>query len=173
MPNVKVIMKQGDLASSKSMTWRFEAIDDPDVEIMLSRDTDTRFLLRETLSVKEWMTSGLLFHIMRDHPHHAFNILGGMFGSRKIPGIPSWKALIDTIHQTSPRDYDQTFLKNHIYPAITHSVMIHSSFHAYCGEIIRPFPIPYDSDFHFVGEYVNADGTRSDYHTNELRKVAK
>mgnify|MGYP003333668585 CR=1 FL=1 len=31
------------------MTWRFETIDHPDVEINLSRDTDTRFLLREKL----------------------------------------------------------------------------------------------------------------------------
>lgn len=171
IPNVKIIMKQGDLSSLKSMTWRFEAIDDPEVELMLSRDTDTRFLLREKMAVDAWLTSDSLFHIMRDHPHHAFYILGGMFGTRKIPNIPSWKVLIDTIHQTSSRDYDQTFLKDYIYPKISHTVMIHSSFHIYGSETANPFPIPYDSEFHFVGEYVNADKTRSEYHTTELRKA--
>mgnify|MGYP001420838220 CR=1 FL=1 len=34
------------------MTWRFESIDHPDVEINLSRDTDTRFLLREKSNEK-------------------------------------------------------------------------------------------------------------------------
>ena len=50
--------------------WRFETIDDPDVEINMSRDTDTRILLREKLAVDEWLASGKTFHIMRDHPHH-------------------------------------------------------------------------------------------------------
>ena len=171
--NVKIILKDGDLSSSRAMTWRFEAIDDPDVEIMMSRDTDSRFLLREKLAVEAWIASGNLFHIMRDHPHHAFVILGGMFGTRKIPSIPSWISLIKNIHQTSPRDYDQIFLKESIYPLIKHSVTIHSSFHKYSGETAHPFPIPYDADCHFVGEYVNPDGSRSDYHTQELRNALR
>ena len=85
MDNVKIIFKFGDINTSKSRMWRFEAIDDPNVEIMMSRDTDTRFLLREKMAVDEWLKSDKLFHIMRDHPHHAYKILAGMFGTRKIP----------------------------------------------------------------------------------------
>lgn len=47
MKNVKVILKTGDLTKIKPMMWRFESIDHPLVEINLSRDTDTRILLRE------------------------------------------------------------------------------------------------------------------------------
>lgn len=32
------------------MCWRFEAIDNPNVEVMIPRDTDTRFLLE-----KKWL----------------------------------------------------------------------------------------------------------------------
>ena len=95
--NVNIIFKNGDLTNEncKPRMWRFEAIDDPDVEIMMSRDTDTRFLLREQLAVKQWLQSNKIFHIMRDHPHHDFVILAGMFGTRKIPEIPSWKTIMN------------------------------------------------------------------------------
>ena len=48
---VTIIFKDGDLLKIKPMTWRFEAIDDRDVEIMMPRDTDTRILEREKLAV--------------------------------------------------------------------------------------------------------------------------
>lgn len=167
--NVKIIMKEGELSACKPMTWRFEAIDEPDVEIMMSRDTDTRILPREVAAVREWLSSGKLFHIMRDHPHHAFCILGGMFGTRKIPAIPSWKTIIAPVIQTHPRDYDQTLLKEVVYPIIKNDAFIHASFHRYDGETINAFPIPYDSEHRFVGEYVYANESRSQPHIQALR----
>jgi protein O-GlcNAc transferase len=172
--NVKIIFKSGDLNSCKPMTWRFEAIDDPDVEIMMSRDTDTRILLREKLAVDEWLASDKIFHIMRDHPHHYFTILGGMFGTKKINGLSSWKNIIDTIpqngSQNGTRDYDQFFLNDHIYPRIKNNSLIHTSFTIFPQENNKCFPIPYCYDNRFVGEYVYADESRSQYHINELLK---
>ena len=55
------------------MMWRFEAIDNQDVEIMMSRDTDTRILPREVKAVEEWINSNKIFHIMR-----AFHIIVNM-----------------------------------------------------------------------------------------------
>lgn len=37
---------------------------------------------REVSAVREWMKSGLQFHVMRDHPKHDFAILGGLWGLR-------------------------------------------------------------------------------------------
>lgn len=167
MKNVRIIFKEGDLTTCKPMMWRFEAIDDPDVEIMMSRDTDTEFLLREQLAVYEWINSGKIFHIMRDHPHHVYHILGGMFGTRKIPEIPSWKEKMELIHMSGPRNYDQDFLRDYIYPHVANDSVIHASFHKY--ELhSKNFPITYDLTYKFVGEYVYADGTRSLSHTKEL-----
>jgi len=168
--NVKIIFKTGDLNVCKPMTWRFEAIDDPDVEIMMSRDTDTRILLREKLAVEEWLSSDKLFHIMRDHPHHQFTILGGMFGTKKNSNLVSWKNIMNSITQCGHRDYDQTFLNDHIYPLIKNDSLVHTSFQVYHGETSKRFPIPYDKDYRFVGEYVYADGSRSQYHIDELKK---
>lgn len=169
LDNTKIILKNGDLNICKPMMWRFEAIDHPDVEIMMSRDTDTRFWKREKLAVEEWLESDKIFHIMRDHPHHNFTILGGMFGTKKIPEIQSWKVVIDEYLQNGIRMYDQDFLRDIIYPIIKDNSIIHASF--YNNEKhSKKFPIDYCSEFKFVGEYVYHDDSRSIYHIEELKR---
>lgn len=168
LDNTKIIFKYGKIDNYKPLMWRFEAIDDPEVEIMISRDTDTRILLREKLAVDEWLQSDRLFHIMRDHPHHRDNILAGMFGTRKIPQIPSWISLIEDYNITNMRSYDQDFLREYIYPIIKNNSIIHASFHSYEEHAVK-FPIGYDIEFRFVGEYVYHDNSRSKYHINELK----
>jgi protein O-GlcNAc transferase len=170
LPNVKIIFKTGDLTTCKPMMWRFEAIDEPEVEIMMSRDTDTRFLLREKLAVDGWLNSNKIFHIMRDHPHHAFKILGGMFGTKKIPQINSWTKIINNISQEGDKMYDQHFLADQIYPHIINNSLIHSNFHIYENESVQKMPINYDKSFRFVGEYVYEDESRSQDHINALKQ---
>jgi hypothetical protein len=167
LSNTNIILKSGDLNTCKPMMWRFEAIDNDDVEVMMSRDTDTRILLREKLAVYEWLKSEKIFHIMRDHPHHNFEILGGMFGTRKIPQVSNWKEIMNTIIQNSEKAYDQWFLKEYIYEHIKSNALIHAIFNKYEENCI-PFPIPYDNDFKFVGEYVYEDNTRSMPHIKDL-----
>jgi hypothetical protein len=168
LANVKIIFKTGDLTTVKPMMWRFLAIDDPEVEVMMSRDTDTRFTHREKLAVDEWLNSDAPFHIMRDHPHHVFPILGGMFGTRKIPEIISWKREMDRVLQTGTHQYDQTFLKDTIYEIIKEKAMIHANFHRIESNC-RYFPTEYDPTFRFVGEYVNYDNTRIPDHIYSLK----
>jgi len=172
LSNSKIIFKEGDLINEncKPRTWRFEAIDDPEVEVMMSRDTDTRILEREKLAVEEWLNSDKLFHIMRDHPHHGYSILGGMFGTKKIPQISSWRDIIDKYNKTDNRMYDQDFLKDYIYPLIVNNSIIHSSFHRWEGHA-KDFPINFDSEYRFVGEYVYYDETRSIEHINILKNA--
>jgi len=161
IPNTKIIFKEGDLIDEncKPRMWRFEPIDDPEVEIMISRDTDTRITLREKLAVDEWLSSDKVFHIMRDHPHHSFLILAGMFGTKKIPQISNWVYIMDKYNKTDNRMYDQDFLRDYIYPVVKDNLIVHASFHKY-EENAKDFPINYDDDLRFVGEYVYYDETR-------------
>ena len=171
--NVKIILRTGIL--NKPMTWRFESIDDPNVEINLSRDLDTRILLREKLAVMEWIKSGKLFHIMRDHPHHmnpTWPISAGMFGTRKLPMINIWKSILDTYKNNNRYD-DQVFLREKIYPSIVNNCMIHSSFGIFKNEIntlAKKFPIEYCSEYKHVGGYVYEDESLSIEHTNIIKK---
>lgn len=169
--NTKIIFKFGDLTNEncKPRMWRFEAIDDIDVEIMMSRDTDSRIILREKLAVDEWLNDNSLFHIMRDHPHHNFTILGGMFGTRKIPQVPSWINIINSYAKTDDRMYDQDFLRDYIYKIIKNNSTIHASFHK-IEQHAKNFPINYRPELYFVGEYIYHDDSRSIFHINELNK---
>jgi len=168
--NTKIIFKEGDLNHCKPMMWRFLAIDEPDVEIMLSRDTDSRLYLREKIAVDEWLLSDKLFHIMRDHPYHATKILGGMFCTKKIPQIKSWKNIMDLFNQSGHRDYDQTFLSEYIYPIIVNNSMIHASFHRWESHS-KNFPIAFDNEYKFVGEYIFIDESCCQEHRNMIKDI--
>ena len=62
------------------MFWRFQPNDDKEVERFIVRDSDSRITEREKIAVEEWEKEDKVLHIMRDHPHHNFHILAGMFG---------------------------------------------------------------------------------------------
>jgi hypothetical protein len=170
--NTKIILKLGDLnnINLKPRMWRFEAIDDPEVEIMISRDTDTRFILREKLAVEEWLNSGKTFHMMRDHPCHEQKVMAGMFGTKKIPKISSWKTLIETFAPSHSYFYDQDFLRDYIYPHIKDDSVIHATFHQY-ESTCRRFPIKYCDEYRFVGEYVYEDESRNAENIQQLKTI--
>lgn len=124
MKNTEIIFmdEQGDWTG---MFWRFYACEDSDV--MISRDTDSRLSMREKYAVDEWLNSDKDFHIMRDHPYHRTEILGGMWGCRN--GI--LKDIKNLINEYSKGDFwqiDQNFLREKIYPIIKNNSLIHDSF---------------------------------------------
>ena len=168
--NVKIILRDGDLQECSPMSWRFESIDDYDVEIMLSRDVDTIILEREVVATNEWIESGKTFHIMRDHPHHTYLILGGMFSTRKIQCLKSWKTIIYMNNQSGHRMYDMNFLRDSIYPLIHDDCIIHDNFWR-----VEPqsqyFTTKYNDDCDFIGMYVNPDESRSEHHMDEIKQT--
>ncbi len=169
LDNVKIIYKSGDLSKIKPMMWRFESIDEPEVELNMSRDVDTSILLREKLAVDEWIKSDKLFHIMRDHPWHKYPIQGGMFGVKK--SNITWRDKIDSLIQQGDYNYDQPFLQEIIYPLYKDNCMIHASFNKLEGIDCRDFPITHDKDdYRFVGEYVYEDEKRNEKNIEELKR---
>lgn len=131
------------------MFWRFFAADSDD--IIISRDTDSRLGLREKCAVDEWLNSDKSFHIMRDHPYHRTEILGGMWGSKD--GI--LKGIRRMISEYDPREFhnkyqvDQNFLREIIYPFAKQRAMVHDEFFER-----RPFPTnaPKRTSSYFVGQ---------------------
>lgn len=109
------------------MFWRFEAASDPDVDVMISRDCDSRITAREVAAVKQWIESGSMFHIMRDHPHHATEILGGMWGVR-APLLSNMSNLIKEYIKGDFWQIDQNFLREIIYPKVAQFSIVHDEF---------------------------------------------
>ena len=65
-----------------AMNWRFFPTLDPQVDLYLCRDLDSRFSQREVDAVDEWLESEKPLHAMRDHPAHNTPLLGASWGAR-------------------------------------------------------------------------------------------
>lgn len=109
------------------MFWRFYAASDFNVDVMISRDCDSRITPREVAAVDEWLKSNAMFHIMRDHPHHATEILGGMWGVR-APLLRDMKPLIENYVKGDFWQVDQNFLRQVIYPQVAPYSIVHDEF---------------------------------------------
>lgn len=77
--------------------WRFAPAFESDVDVMISRDCDSRISQREASCVEEWLESDRKFHVIRDHErHYDFPMLAGMWGVRGglsqdiKTSIPEW-----------------------------------------------------------------------------------
>jgi protein O-GlcNAc transferase len=131
--NTQVISmeEEGDWSG---MFWRFYPASDPRVEVMVSRDTDSRLSRREKEAVNEWLRSGKSFHIMRDHPYHGTPILGGMWGV-KFPKLKDLTKWIDSYTKGEFWQVDQNFLKEVVYDEVREDCIVHDEFFEN-----RPFP---------------------------------
>ena len=121
------VVRMEEEGNWSGMFWRFNPIAENDVEMMISRDTDSRLTFREKFAVDEWIKSNKLFHIMRDHPYHGTEILGGMWGARK-PILQDIKHLMNIYEKSDFYQVDQNFLREIIYPRINYSVCVHDPF---------------------------------------------
>jgi len=162
MDNVEVVQKNS-FGDWKSMFWRFEPASEPNVEVMISRDLDSRLGEREKAAVDSWLESDKGFHIMRDHPWHKFPVLGGMWGIKRGT-LPNMKELIDQFAQEDEYGTDYKFFAQIIMPLINDNVMVHDEF--FSGQ---PFPKP-RKDYEFVGEVFDESDNSVLEHTIALRK---
>lgn len=141
--NCKVI-EMGEEGNWTSMFWRFLPASESEVDVMISRDTDSRLNKREKDAVDAWLVSEKKFHIMRDHPYHCTHILGGMWGA-KSGILRNMKELIDDYVKGNFWQVDQNFLKEIIYNIVRNDCLIHDEFFEK-----KPFPSKRLNKF-FVG----------------------
>ena len=124
----------------EGMFWRFYPIEYNDIDYFLSRDADSRISDREMNLVNEWIYSNKSFHIIRDHPCHGTEILGGTFGvnikkfkeltiDKDFKNIDFYKEYYYSIFDKNREKWpDQQFLKEIIYPIIKDNNITHISY---------------------------------------------
>jgi hypothetical protein len=174
---VEEIENQGSIVElidhNKSFTgmfWRFAAISNPNIDVMIVRDCDSRLSERDVLAIQEFMESDKNFHIIRDHPiGHHYPINGGMWGCKKTDFTSNLFNIIEKylkdnyshIYNTSSskidsiRNADQIFLKNIIYPMVVNDSLIHDEYFKF-EESSKP--INHDrkiNNFAFIGESID------------------
>lgn len=143
--------------------WRFLVNDEPDIELFIVRDTDSRITLREVIAVYDWIKSRKRIHIMRDHPHHNFKILAGMWGMRNEKSFNINKSInsyLKTKIDLTERMLDQDYLADIIYKKYYFSKYVHATFHK--KELLtHSFPIEI-YNYNFVGEIFDENDNRAE-----------
>jgi len=137
--------------------WRFLASDDPEVDLFLCRDADSRPNAREAAAVEAWLASGRPFHVMRDHILHTELMMAGMWGGRAglLPSLD--EATTALVRDEDGRLRDQRFLARHIWPRIADHALIHDSAHSGAGVPLPAVPIDARHAFQHVGARVEPD----------------
>lgn len=148
--------------TAKKMLWRFLVYDDPKVELSMSRDLDGRFTYREMFAVHDWISSGVGFHAMRDHPQHVIPIMGGMFGMRRgvLKDQKMESIVAEALTQYPGKSSipgccadDQNFLTNFLWPKVSGDALSTDSSVGRCfgAKLCRDFPIGPRTDVNFIG----------------------
>ncbi len=74
------------------------------VSIFFSRDLDSTIGAREAAAAKEFLSSNTdFFHVMRDHPAHTAEILGGMWGAKSSALRPNFVEAFREMHKVCHR----------------------------------------------------------------------
>ena len=117
--------------NSLARMWRFKAICDPTVDVVLSRDCDARLSLREAEAHQEFLESGFGFHIIRDHPTgHGYLISAGMFACR-TKDLHFFQKIWDETPLRDTYMQDQEFMAHQIYPHVASNCLIHDEYYNY------------------------------------------
>lgn len=107
--------------------WRFYPASDPNVNILIVRDLDSRLNSREAAAVNEWLNSSYDFHGMRDHIQHNVRIMGGMWGCRNKV-LANMVDLINNWKDFDSKGTDQNFLSERVWPHIRDKCIFHDRY---------------------------------------------
>lgn len=155
--------------------WRFIPLGESDVEIVISRDSDSRISEREFSAIDQWLKSKKDFHIMRDHPYHRVPILAGMWGARNGILKDIKKFIKDWQKYTKKGIYqaeDQDFLGQIIYPIVKNNSYEHSEFGINYGNVTYSFPT-IRKDYEFVGDVFDTNDERHPEYWKIIKQILK
>lgn len=143
--NIKDVLKQlgnvrlipmNNTNDKRNTMWRFLPAFYKNVNIFLSRDTDSRIEPKEIKAICEWLKSDKNFHIIRNHPMHRRRILAGLWGCRnKIlrPLLKNYLNYISKPYTANNWIVDEIFLETIIYPYVMklNTVYVNASHNRY------------------------------------------
>jgi len=133
--NVRLI-HMNNTNDKRNTMWRFLPAFYKNVNVFLSRDTDSRIEPKEIKAIQEWLKSDKNFHIIRNHPMHKRKILAGLWGCRNNILKPLFKCYLNYISKPYIQNnwiVDELFLQQHVYPHVMklNTVYVNASHNRY------------------------------------------
>lgn len=117
------------------MYWRFYPLFSDEYDVVASRDSDSRFSVRECKALNEFVYSDKQFHVIRDHESHfEFPIMAGLF-ARKNPLSPNLLSVMnDYMSKNTYYTCDQNFLRDFVWPSVEQNTLVHSMIAGWFGD---------------------------------------
>lgn len=159
----KVIVKKVDFTGHPVTIERFLIFDEKEVEVLFSRDADSRIDERDIWCMKEFMKSDAHIHLIRDHKEHTMPIMAGMCGFKKTDGHKIcfgvvYNEFVKMIPYKNFYGIDQQFLI-YFYNLRVKKLIHSNQARASVREVITPIPIPLKDDVSFIGNTIDYDAS--------------
>lgn len=127
-----VVLIKSDRYHQPNMFDRFFLLEDePTIDIMIVRDTDSRVHQRDRFCIDHFIRSKFLCHTIRDHGYHHAHIMGGLWGLKRNNFV-QLKLLYKQYEkeQQNPNylqyRYDMNFLSSYFYKYIYDSLIVYT-----------------------------------------------
>lgn len=138
----------GNMSRLYPLIWRFLPSIDPQVDLFLSRDLDSRLSEREQAAVNQFLDSASMIHVMRDNPNHGTSMMGGMWGTKLNRTVrakfkESFRAIFKdgiAYANRSLGGWDQIALRRYVWPWAKKMAYAHDSYTCKKFSYTHPFP---------------------------------
>jgi hypothetical protein len=145
-----IVVRQTHMTGPRNMIERFYAIDEPEVELMMVRDADSRIHWKDRWAIREFTKHPrFVAHTIRDHIEHTARMMGGLWGMRKCE--LSIRDLYSKFEDSKGHrnGHDQNFLGDMVYPHIKDRLLVHySNNRLVAGEYGVEFPFDWTNDIY-------------------------
>jgi hypothetical protein len=125
-----------------ALMWRFLALDDPDVDVVLVRDVDSPLLSRERAAIDLWLQDDAPFHVLRDNILHTAPIMAGLWGgfTGLLPKLGP--KIVKYLQVDTTRYCDQSFLSKFVWPQIRDATLAIDSVYSLGKSVDFPAAFP-------------------------------
>jgi len=154
------VPKLGNATKVYPLLWRFLPAIDPQVDIFLSRDLDSRLNNREVAAVNQFLQSEKNIHIMRDHPAHEAVMMGGTWAAKVSSTRNRFRKSFAELFKNGlayinrfKGGWDQVALQRYVWPWAKKMALIHDSYTCKKFSYTSPFPTKRELG---VGNYVGS-----------------
>ena len=118
--------------------WPLLAVDDPTVDYLLVRKPTSRLCDRDAAVVTDWLGSGKIVHVIKDHPAHSSSeIVPGLWGAQAKELRDILQVPMSDILGTSQNE--SQFLDQVLWPLVSNYTLHHDS--VTCAKGSKPFPV--------------------------------
>ena len=149
---------------------RFLVMNDPGVGRFLVRDCDARLSAAEADLVRQWIDSGLPFHVVRDHVLHNELMIGCLWAGRTDTGID----IVDLMRRYFTRGpnakygHDQRMLGQMLWPLIRGRCLVQDKYYRLPG--LHEAALP-DPKSHFGAGHQNIAAVRKEAEALDIPRL--